>query len=116
MAAVNAAGPGEVSQSSLPHTPEKVVGELTGVRKMLFIVNCEYLISFIVFLNQESAKPVIVRPLENVSVLINGPVELTCDFRLGEPNAAITWSVDNLIAGLYFFVDSLSLPYILFLG
>ncbi|VDK33796.1 unnamed protein product, partial [Dibothriocephalus latus] len=63
VAAINSAGTGEFSQPSEPYSPEKAA---------------------------ESAKPVLVRPLENAAVSVNTPVDLSCDFKLGEPKATVT--------------------------
>ncbi|VDL91668.1 unnamed protein product [Schistocephalus solidus] len=68
VAAINSAGTGEFSQPSEPCSPEKAV---------------------------ESAKPVLVRPLENATVSVKTPVDLSCDFKLGEPKASVTWLKDG---------------------
>lgn len=41
----------------------------------------------------DSAKPLVSRPLENLTVHVNTPIELVCDFKLGEPKATISWYV-----------------------
>ncbi|KAM3181520.1 hypothetical protein ACTXT7_014207 [Hymenolepis weldensis] len=60
VAAINSAGTSEFSLPSEPYTPQKAV---------------------------ESAKPTVSRPLENVTIVINTPIELECSFKLGEPKA-----------------------------
>ncbi|VDM17726.1 unnamed protein product [Hydatigera taeniaeformis] len=68
VAAINSIGAGEFSQPSQPCTPKQAI---------------------------ESAKPSVLRPLENVTVPVNTPLELECDFKLGEPRAKISWFKDD---------------------
>ncbi|EUB61845.1 Titin [Echinococcus granulosus] len=68
VAAVNSVGAGEFSHPSQPYTPEKAI---------------------------ESAKPSILHPLENVTISVSTPLELKCDFKLGEPRAKIAWFKDD---------------------
>ncbi|VDD75474.1 unnamed protein product [Mesocestoides corti] len=68
VAAINSAGTSDFSHPSLPYTLEQVV---------------------------ESSKPTVSRPLDNITVLVNTPIELECDFLLGEPKATISWLKDN---------------------
>ncbi|KAK4474841.1 hypothetical protein MN116_000743 [Schistosoma mekongi] len=68
VAAINSAGQGPWSDTSDPCNPAKAI---------------------------ESAKPSLVNPLSNVTVLVGQSIELYCDFQLGEPKGNVTWFKDD---------------------
>lgn len=69
VAAINGAGQGPWSDSSESCQPAKAL---------------------------ESAKPSLIKPLTNATILVGESVEFNCEFLLGDPKASISWQVSFL--------------------